>query len=238
MNNERTFSDLSEFLLFLARENEDGTRLPSLAVLSRQLGISVASLREQLEVARTLGLVEVRPKTGIRRLPYTFKPAVLNSLSYAASVDPSYFFFAFSDFRNHIEAAYWVQAVTMLDTGDHQYLRRLVTQAKAKLQGHPIQIPHIEHRELHLSIYRKLDNPFVFGILEAYWEAYEAVGLDLYTDISYLEHVWDYHEKMVEAICANDIDRGYKALIEHTDLLYERASTISRQPNGNTAQAD
>ncbi len=226
MNSERIFPDLSEFMQFLAKENKDGARLPSLSVLSQQLGVSVASLREQLEVARTLGLVEVRPKTGIRRLPFTFKPAVLSSLSYATMADPAYFFFAFSDLRNHIEVSYWEQAVNSLTSADHQFLKSLVIQAKEKLQGEPIQIPHFEHRELHLSIYRRLDNPFVLGILEAYWEAYEAIGLNLYTDISYLTHAWDYHQEMVDAILTGDTGRGYAALIEHTDLLYERSKTI------------
>lgn len=226
MNNERIFPDLSDFMRFLAKENKDGARLPSLSVLSQQLGVSVASLREQLEVARAFGLVEVRPKTGMRRLPYTFRPAVIRSLSYATATDPAHFFFAFSDLRNHIETAYWEQAVKSLTIEDHQLLKRFVIQAKEKLQGEPIQIPHFEHRELHLSIYRKLDNPFVLGILEAYWEAYEAVGLNLYTDISYLIHVWDYHQKMVDAILTGDTARGYAALVEHTDLLFERSKTI------------
>jgi DNA-binding FadR family transcriptional regulator len=37
--------------------------------MSKELGVSVALLREQLEVAKAIGLVEVRPRTGIRRLP-------------------------------------------------------------------------------------------------------------------------------------------------------------------------
>jgi DNA-binding FadR family transcriptional regulator len=68
-----------------------------------------------------------------------------------------------------------------------------------------------------------LNNPFVTGILEAYWEAYEAVGLNLYADISYLRTVWQYHRKMVEAICSGDEAAGYRALIEHTDLLLQRS---------------
>ncbi|MBE0697482.1 MAG: FadR family transcriptional regulator [Anaerolineaceae bacterium] len=223
MTNERLYPALSEFMRFLAKENGDGERLPALTSLSQHLGVSVASLREQLEVARALGLVEVRPKTGIRRLPYRFAPAVLNSLSYATAINSTYFFKAFSDFRNHIEAAYWHQAVELLTEEDHAHLKDLVNCAFQKLDGSPIQIPHYEHRELHLSIYCHLKNPFVLGILEAYWEAYEAVGLNVYTDISYLKKVWDYHQKMVEAICCGQAEEGFKALIEHTDLLLERS---------------
>jgi len=226
---EKSFPELSEFMRYLARHKCDGERLPSLVQLSSELGISVATLREQLEVARALGLVEVRPKTGIRRNPYTFKPAVLKSLSYATSIDHTFFLNAFSDLRNHVETAYWYQAVQSLQPEDHEHLRKLVAQALHKLSGSPIQIPHDEHRELHLSIYRRLDNPFVYGILEAYWEAYEAVGLNLYNDIVYLQTVWGYHSRMVEAICAGNAGDGYHALVEHTDLLLQRTRPVSRQ---------
>jgi len=219
---------MSEFMKFLAKEKEDGERLPSLAALSQQLGISIAGLREQLEVARALGLVEVRPKTGIRRLPYRFTPAVMKSLLYATAIDTDYFFRAFSDLRTHIESAYWHQAVTLLTPADHENLMAMIVKAEEKLNGHPVQIPHEEHRELHLSIYRHLNNPFVTGILEAYWEAYEAVGFNLYTDIAFLKRVWAYHRRMVEAICNGDAYAGYQALIEHTDLLMQRAAPIPR----------
>ncbi len=222
MTTEHEFTELSEFMQYLARENADGDRLPSLADLSEQLGVSIATLREQLEVARALGLVEVRPKKGIRRQPYQFTPAVLKSLSYATAIEPDNFFHAFSDLRNHIEASYWHEAVRSLTPEDHALLRDLIERAMEKLEGQRIQIPHVEHRELHLSIYRRLNNPFVLGILEAYWEAYEAVGLNLYTDISYLKTVWEYHRQMVEAICRGDYDAGYHALIEHTDLIQQR----------------
>jgi DNA-binding FadR family transcriptional regulator len=59
MLRERTNPDtLSEFLRYLAQHGEaNGQQLPALSELSRELGVSIASLREQLEVARALGLV-------------------------------------------------------------------------------------------------------------------------------------------------------------------------------------
>lgn len=228
MTGEREITALSEFMNYLARENGDDDRLPPLVDLSRRLGVSTATLREQLEVARALGLVEVRPRTGIRRLPYRFTPAVVKSLTYAAAVDPAYFFSAYSDLRAHIESSYWFQAVRLLTPSDHDYLRGLVDSALAKLAGTPVSIPHYEHRELHLSIYSRLDNPFVTGILEAYWDAYEAVGLNLYTDLSYLSNVWRYHKRMVDAVCSGNFQDGYHALMEHTDLLHDRPAVAAR----------
>jgi len=222
MLRERNGPDgLSEFLRYLAQHEEaEAQGLPALAALSRELGVSVASLREQLEVARALGLVEVRPRTGMRRLPYNFLPAVRQSLAYALARDKNNFE-VFANLRQHIEIAYWYEAAQSLTPDDHQKLTALLAGAWEKLRGNPVQIPHEEHRELHLTIYRRLDNPFVMGILEAYWEAYEAVGLNFYTDLNYLQEVWGYHQKMVESICSRDFDAGYKALTEHTDLIHQ-----------------
>ncbi|MCF6278021.1 MAG: FCD domain-containing protein [Anaerolineales bacterium] len=213
---------LSEFLLYLAsRKQDEGENIPSLDKLGEDLGINRAALREQLEVARALGLVAVKPRTGTRRLPYTFTPAIRQSLGYALALDRSHFQ-AFSDLRNHIESAYFHQAVCKLTDEDIQEMQNLVTQAQAKLQGHPVQIPHEEHRDLHLLMYRRLDNLFVSGLLEAYWEAYEAVGLNVFTDYTYLTNVWRFHADIVEAIYNKDYEVGYALLMEHTELITAR----------------
>lgn len=213
--------NLSEFLRYLAAHQQDETGLPALTDLSRELGISVASLREQLEVARALGLVDVRPRTGIRRLPYSFLPAVRQSLGYTMALDETSFE-AFADLRKHVEAAYWHEAVKQLTAEDHAHLQSLMERAWNKLNGPSIQIPHDEHKQFHLTIYKRLNNPFVSGILEAYWEAYEAIGLNVFTDYKYLQEVWRYHQQMVDAICRKDYETGYKALLDHTDLIYHR----------------
>jgi DNA-binding FadR family transcriptional regulator len=218
-----TSNPLSEFMLYLAQHEEaNGQQLPALSELSRELGVSIASLREQLEVARALGLVEVKPRTGTKRLPYTFTPAVRQSLRYALNLNNEHFR-KYSELRNHIESAYWFEAVQLLTEDDKHELQSLLARAKEKLNGNPIQIPHEEHRKLHMLIYQRLENPFVTGLLEAYWDAYEAVGLNVFTGgLSYLEEVWEYHTQMVEAICNKDYEAGYQALIQHTDLLYQR----------------
>ena len=224
MLRERTASDaLSEFLRYLAQHDEaNGQGLPALKELSHELGLSIASLREQLEVARALGLVEVRPRTGTKRLPYSFTPAVRQSLRYALALDNGHFQ-KFSELRNHIEGAYWHEAAQLLTDDDKEELQSLLASAKEKLSGTSIQIPHKEHRQLHMAIYQRLENPFVTGILEAYWDAYEVVGLNVFTGgLSYLEQVWEYHTQMVEAICNGNYEVGYEAFIQHADLLYHR----------------
>lgn len=213
-----SYDSLSEFMRYLAAHAQEQETLPALTSLSEELGVSVASLREQLEVARALGLVEVKPRIGIRRLPYTFLPAIRTSLAYAMALDEKNFQL-YADLRKNVEAAYWDEAVRRLTAEDHTRLRALVERAWNKLDGRPIQIPHEEHKQLHLTIYSRLENPFVSGILEAYWEAYEAIGLNFFTGYDYLREVWTYHQKMTDCICSGNFDEGYQALLEHTDML-------------------
>lgn len=214
---------ISEFMRYLARHDvRDAQGLPALTELSRELGVSVASLREQLEVARALGLVDVRPRVGIRRLPYTFRPAVRQSLAYALMLDES-LFQEYADLRNHIEVAYWDEAVCKLTEQDKLELQALIARAHGKLNHPSLQVPHEEHRNLHLLIFRRLENPFVTGLLEAYWDAYEAVGLNMFAgSYEYLQEVWRFHEVMVESICNGEYQAGREALVQHIDLIYHR----------------
>jgi DNA-binding FadR family transcriptional regulator len=222
MLREQPFPEISEFMMYLATNAEAERGLPSLKDLSEELGISVASLREQLEVARALGLVEVRPRLGTKRRDFTFTPAVRQSLRYALALDDDNFR-KFSQLRNHVETSFWYEAVERLTQDDKLELQSFVRRAMEKLHRNPIQVPHEEHRNLHLLIYRRLENPFVTGILEAYWDAYEAVGLNVFVgDLNYLLEVWQYHHRITEAISSGDYTSGYEALVAHTDLLYQR----------------
>lgn len=209
----------SEFIDYLLKTTDPGTEsLPALKDLSQEIGISISTLREQLEAAKILGLVDVKPRRGIRPLPYEFTPAVDASLCFAIQKDRQYFE-EFVDLRRHLEYAYFPQAVDLLQESDHLELRRLVKDAWEKLKGRPVRIPHQEHRQLHLTFFKRLNNVFVSGLLESYWDAYEAVGLNVYTDLDYLEQVWIYHEELVEMAIQKDKTRGMEILQKHFELM-------------------
>ena len=215
-------SYLSSFLKFLAdKKNKDDSRLPSLSELSKTTGTSIPTLREQLEVARAFGFVEVKPKTGIRKNKYRFTPAVTASLAYAIMEDTARFDM-FADLRKHLEDTYFVEAATLLTADDVKSLQQLIEQARSKLNTRPIEIPFYEHRDFHLLMYSRLNNPFVTGLLEAYWQMYEEAGLNRYTDISYQQKVWEYHEKIVETIQQGEYSNSRKALLEHMILIQQR----------------
>lgn len=213
---------LLQYLANAASPDEQETRLPPLKQAGEDLGWSITRVREELAVAKALGFVEARPRVGLRRLPYTFAPAASLSLHYALELDRDHYFAQFADLRRKVEAAYFHQAAQLLTEEDKNHLKQLVKSAWEQLRGTPIRIPHKEHRELHLTIFKRLNNVFVQGILEAYWDAYESVGYSRYTDYTYLSKVWEYHQRIVDAICSGDYDAGYQALLEHTELLYHR----------------
>ena len=216
----------SEFLRYLVSNGYQlGDRLPPLHELSQEIGVSVGKLREQLEAARTLGLVKASPRRGVTFTGYSFHPPVRLSLMVALAMD-SQQFDNFSSMRNHLEAAYWREATAMLTDQDKAHLRDLVAEAKRKLSQPRIQIPFREHRAFHLTIFSRLNNPFVTGILEAYWDGYEAVELNTYADYLYLQEVWDYHERIAQAIDRDDAEEGRRLLIEHFQLLHKRGVQI------------
>jgi len=209
----------SELLQYLVVEGiAPGERLPALTELSEELRVSVGKLREQLEVARQLGFVTVRPRLGTRREPFDFYPAVTTSLMFGLATGEARFE-QFSRLRQTIETSMWHDAVSRLRADDKKHLRRIVADAWQKLQGAPVHIPNGEHRDLHLTIFSRLDNPFVKGLLEAYWDAYEATELTRFADYQYWLDVWTYHERIVSAIDGGEYDCGLSLLIEHFQLL-------------------
>lgn len=212
-------SKLLEYIIRRKKEGRDD--LPPIQELSENLGMSVPTLREQIEALKMLGLLDARPRHGVHIKPVDFSAGLKQNAIIAASMDMKYFF-QLSDFRDRLEQAWFINAAEQLSREDIEKLEQYVINAKEKLQGNPIQIPHPEHKELHLSIYKRLDNLFVIGILNTYWALYEAVGMNLYTDLQYQNEVWQYHEKIVDAIKAKDYNQGQLLLSEHMKLIYKR----------------
>jgi len=222
------YRNLSEFLTFLASVPEDNDqRIPPLNELSKQLGISVATLREQLEEARSLGIVEVKPKAGIRKLPYNFSSALKPGLNYAIH-GGCISYTQFADLRKHLESAYFIEATQKMDTDMMDQLDDLVKSAIEIIKNNPGKVPAEEHRAFHTLIYKNLNNQYLDGILDAFWEVYHLSGLEVYPDFTYVERVWQYHARIVEQLRNRNYSAGLSLLIEHMDLLNQREKTVQR----------
>jgi DNA-binding FadR family transcriptional regulator len=219
MTDLRTSVYSSVFLKYLAKQACSGNeRLPSLTALSHELGISVASLREQLEIARVLGFVEIRPKTGIKWLPYDFAPSIMLSSAYAIEISSTYFD-QYRDLRNHLEAVYFYEAVSLLRKNDIEQMFKIIDSAEAKIGRTPPITPHREHRDWHLLLFSHIENIFLDGILSVYWEIYENQGYAYVSDPVYLRNVWFYHRKITEQLALTNYSDAYQIFLEHKDLI-------------------
>ena len=218
----------SDFLNYIIEQGyQPGDRLPSIQELTNiaHLDMSANKVREQLEVARAMGWVEVRSKRGTLIKDYTFTPAVRLSALYALACGER--FESFASLRNHVEAAYWNEACALLTQRDLDTMQGCIDSANQKLDSPPIHIPNPEHRHFHLAVFNHLENTFVQGILEAYWDLYEEVGVNRYMDYSYLRNVWDYHSRILQLIRAGDFDQARQAFVEHTSLLRYQPNNAS-----------
>ncbi len=226
MNNSINLSEKQKaFLDYLIEFNKSQNHdIPSIQEISEDLGISTATLREQMELAKNLGFITAQPRKGVELLPYKFTPAASKSLYYAVNLDYAYFF-QYSEVRSHLEKAYFLESVEQLSVEDLHKIHRFVEIAVEKLNGDPIRIPHEEHRSYHLSFYAHQQNVFLIGILEAYWDVYEHMGLNLYTDLDYLKNVWAYHEKIINLCIDGHIKDAYELLGKHMEFIYERKNS-------------
>jgi GntR family transcriptional repressor for pyruvate dehydrogenase complex len=200
---------------------QDEVRLPPLDDLARELGVSRGKLREELVAAQAYGVIDMRPGDGTYVLPFDFYTAIRPLILYSTACDWRNFDRLYR-VRVQIEIGFWNEAARSLEDEDKRQLQHTLDRAEHKLQGTPAEIPHREHRDLHLLVFCRVENGFVQGLLKAYWDVYEAVGLHRYFDYSYYEKMWTSHRAIVESIVAGQFDEGKEILSRHFTLLESR----------------
>ena len=202
-----------EGLIYIIPVLLDNCEVPKRLKRWQWLDFSVTNKEESFQ--RLVASLTARAKN----LDISFFPEFALSLTQSV-------FQEYSELRNHIEAAFFYEACKLLTEEDKGQLKMLVHDAWKKVNRVPFEVPHDEHRKLHLLDFSKLQNTLVTNILIGFWDAYEAAGLNSYAgSIDYLEEVWNYHQRMVEAICEGRIEIGYEMFVRHTDLLYFRLGT-------------
>jgi DNA-binding FadR family transcriptional regulator len=221
---EHSWSEVLQYIVqerLQTKEGEELTKLPAMGELARQMRVSRGKLREELIAAQAFGVVEMRPGDGTYVRPFDFYSPIRTLVLYGIAGDKASFD-RYYRLRVQLEVSFWDDAVRALTEADHAQLYQILDRATAKLSSTPVEIPHEEHRELHLGLFGGLDNPFVFGLLAAYWDAYEAVDLHRYHDLSYFTTMWEMHREVVDAIVDGAYERSKEILIQHFTLLEDR----------------
>ena len=203
-------TDKTPLLSYLAEAIKKDQTIPSIAELSSILGVSIASVREQLEVARQLGFVEVRPRTGIQVKPFSLNPLISLGLSYGQHVEPQ-ILADYSNLRTHLELSYWDEAVKVLTEDQFEYMQFLVDVAFRKLMRKPAIIPEEEQSEFHLTIFRPLANRVLNNLLEVYWEMKVSYSGKFFTDMDDMLSSWSKRQALVEALREGNFAKGKSA---------------------------
>lgn len=211
----------------LAPPGDSPVKLPPMEELAQELGVSRGKLREELVAAEAYGVVEMRPGDGTYVCPFDFYTAIRTLVLYGTACDWKCFDY-FYKLRVQLEIGFWGEATDTLNEEDGRELLKILERAEAKLKGSPVEIPHREHRSFHLLIYSRLGNTFVQGLLNTYWDAYEAVGLHRYFDYNYFEEMWQSHREITESILEGRYQEGKEILTQHFTLLESRLHGTDR----------
>ncbi len=213
-----------EFIAYLIAHTDNGSeRLPPLAQISQETHLGIGKLREQMAVARALGLIKASPKRGIVCQAYDFLPAVRMSLEVGIALEEERFL-DFAELRARLEETFWADAVGSLNAHDLEELFALCQAATRKLEAAVVEIPHAEHRAFHLRIFARLGNPFVLALLTAYWDAYQTIAPKYYEDLDHLRRAWRFHYAITEALQAGEVAQSRTLHLEHMRLLELRSS--------------
>ena len=213
-----------ELLNYLAEARCRNAAIPTIPELSEALGVSTAIVREQLEVARRMGIVEIKPGVGIQGRDFNLTQSLVMAMRYGVAVQPQ-LFEEYADVRRHLEMGYWYEAVTQLTQADTADLLDQVAQAFQKINQKPVLVPSEEHRIFHLTIFRHLKNPIVSSLLETYWDLYRDSSWIYSMDQGYLQEVWRQHEKIAKALEAREFEVGYNLMVAHMDLVQQVKKT-------------
>ena len=217
-----------ELLNYLAEARCHNAAIPTIPELSEALGVSTAIVREQLEVARRMGIVEIKPGVGIQGRDFNLTQSLVMAMRYGVAVQPQ-LFEEYGDVRRHLEMGYWYEAVTQLTQADTADLLDQVAQAFQKINQKPVLVPSEEHRIFHLTIFRHLKNPIVSSLLETYWDLYRDSSWIYSMDQGYLQEVWRQHEKIAKALEAREFEAGYNLMVAHMDLVQQVKKTERSQ---------
>lgn len=207
----------SAFLQYLVdQETQPNQPLPTLAIISDELNVSVGKLREEVAYAKAMGIVSAKPRTGMRREVFDFSAVVRAGVSFGLATDEATFA-QLSQLRRGIETSLWLSAVERLNENDIAELAACITRARIRLATG--KIPHKDHRAFHLGIFKQIDNPFAIGILKSYWEVYISSEFNLHKPFAYWEQVWGFHEQIVDKLSQQAYEPARQLLLEHFNLL-------------------
>ena len=201
---------------------QPGDPLPPETQLAQQLGISRNSVREAVKSLASLGILEVRPGTGLFVRDFSFDPLLENLafglLSRRNELKELNDVLAV---RCHLEYAMAEQAVGVATPEQLKELDRILARMRAATDDG--QYSAEADRAFHQTLWKYVDNIIFSKVLDIFWMIHnQAREHDLIPGPVNPELTYQHHVEIAAALREGDVDALHIALENHASGLQER----------------
>lgn len=195
--------------------------MPSELELARDLNVGRPALREALGALEVIGIVQSRQ--GARRTLGTFDMgAVIRTLTIGIVPDLDALR-SLLEVRRVLEIGFFQQAAAGLTEKEIAHLRSLTDTMQAKAARGEVFV--VEDQAFHIAIYRRVDNPILRGLLEAFWELFDHMSPETRTGTN-LPATAAAHAQIVDALVAGEMALAAHHLNSH---FFDVRSRLVRQ---------
>lgn len=197
-----------------------GDGLPPEGRLAEELGISRPSLREAVKALESLGIIESRHGEGIYVRAFSFD-SILENLPYSMIADDAQIT-ELLYVRTYLEVGAIPAVVKNIRQENIAKMRVLADSMLSKALSH--QVFADEDRAFHAEMYRCLNNHFLSGLIDLFWNAfnnmYEVSGVPVTGPLA--EASARDHIAIVEMLEKKDEKGLIKAHSKHFDSISKR----------------
>jgi GntR family transcriptional repressor for pyruvate dehydrogenase complex len=180
-----------------------GTRLPSLAVLSRQLGVGRSTVREALTGLEAMGVIEIRHGQGIFVAERVPAPPLADSLTPGAV-----------EARTLVEIQLAGLAARRRTDAQLEELRGLIDKHAKHLAAR--EGPIVATSQFHLCLIEAAHNDILAAVVRPFLKVAFEHGPALYqTEAGYADRELAEHRAVLEAIEAGDEEAARRHMSDH-----------------------
>ncbi|MFF0030165.1 FadR/GntR family transcriptional regulator [Streptomyces avermitilis] len=230
--------DLQERIkkLIIDRRLPSGAVLPTEPELMELLGASRNSVREALKALQAMGIVEIRHGFGTYVGPMSMAPMIegLAFRTVAGHYRGEDSLLQLLELREAVETGLISRLAGRLSPHDLVELDGLVDRME-KEAAEGVGLAETD-RAFHATLYRGLGNVLLSEVLEAFWDAFHRVRIDL-VDVPQDPRVTcRQHREILDAVRSGDSIRAEEAIREHFGNIRTRLASTepiapTRRPN-------
>ncbi|XBS68007.1 FadR/GntR family transcriptional regulator [Acerihabitans sp. KWT182] len=218
IKSERLYQKIANVVISMVNKGvySPGQALPAERDLSKQLGVSRASLREALIVLELSGWIEIRSGNGV---------FVCETPGTKSQPGPSYEYNQYDviQARSIVESELAYLAAKVGALASREKLRDLVASMALNISNNNIGVFYRLDREFHLLIGSMAGNPILNEVAITVWN--RRINLpylhldDRYADHSKLRIFNEDHQQMADAIIAGDADEARRCSQKHLERV-------------------